>query len=186
MAGCYGGAAVRGPSTVVPPAGPHAALTFRSMTAETQSAGGGSADGATKKSNLVPILIVVGIIVVVAIAGGVYLLTRDSGGSSAPEGEAPPKVAKDLYAAWQDGDQAAAAKVADSGTVTAIFAIDKNEGSDLKFGGCEKTGGTPLPKDCSFTRAGGQLVITVSNVDGKRTATAVKLGPAATTPTSTP
>ena len=103
------------------------------MTAETQSAGGGSADGAKKKSNLVPILIVVGIIVVVAIAAGAYLLTRDSGGSDAPEGAPPPKVAKNLYAAWQDGDRAAAAKVADSGTVTAIFAIDKSEGTDLQF-----------------------------------------------------
>jgi hypothetical protein len=156
------------------------------MTAETQSAGGGGADGAKKKSNLVPILIVVGIIVVVAIAAGVYLLTRDSGGKDAPEGAAPPKVSKDLYAAWQDGDRAAAAKVADSGTVTAIFAIDTREGTDLDFAGCEKTGDTPLPKDCSFTRPGGELTITVSNVDGKRTATAVKLGPTATTPTSTP
>ncbi len=97
-----------------------------------------------------------------------------------------PKVAKNLYAAWQDGDRAAAAKVADSGTVTAIFAIDKSEGTDLQFAGCTKTGDTPLPKDCSFTRPGGELVVTVSAVDGKRTATAVKLGPAATTPTSTP
>jgi hypothetical protein len=154
------------------------------MTAETQGDGGNA--GAKQKSNLVPILIVVGIIVVIAIAGGVYLLTRDSGGSDGPEGEAPPKVAKDLYAAWQDGDQAAAAKVATADTVTAIFAIEKDEGSGLEFGGCEKTGSTPLPKDCSFTRPGGELTITVSNVDGKRTATAVKLGPTATTPTSTP
>jgi hypothetical protein len=185
MAGCYGGAEAGGLSGVPPPRA-HTALTFGSMTAETQSPGGGRADGAKKKSTLVPILIVVGIIVVVAIAGGVYLLTRDSGGSSGPEGAPPPKVAKNLYAAWQDGDRAAAAKVADSGTVTAIFAIDKSEGTDLQFAGCEKTGGTPLPKECSFTRPGGELVVTVSAVDGKRTATAVKLGPAATTPTSTP
>jgi hypothetical protein len=156
------------------------------MTAETQSPSGGSADGAKKKSNLVPILIVVGIVVVVAIAGGAYLLTRDSGGSDGPAGPPPPRVAKDLYAAWQDGDRAAAAKVATPDAVTQIFAIDKSEGTDLDFGGCLKTGGTPLPKDCTFSRPGGALVITVSGIDGKRTATAVKLGPAATTPTSTP
>jgi hypothetical protein len=156
------------------------------MTAETQStdSGDGGADGAKKKSNLVPILIVLGIVVVVAIAAGVYFLTRDSGGSDAPKGKAAGKISKDLYGAWQSGDRSAAATDATPQAVTAIFAIDKNQGTGLEFGGCEKTGTSPFPKVCTFSRPGGELAITVSVVDGQRKATAVKLGPAATTPTS--
>jgi hypothetical protein len=156
------------------------------MTAETQSPGGGSgdADGAKKKSNLVPILIVLGIVLIVAIAAGVYFLTRDSGGSDAPKGKAAGKIAKDLYSAWQSGDQSAAATDATPQAVTAIFAIDKNEGRGLEFGGCDKTGSSPFPKACTYSRPGGELIITVSVIDGQRKATAVKLGPAATTPTS--
>jgi hypothetical protein len=156
------------------------------MTAETPSAGGSSADGAKKKSNLVPILIVVGIVVVIAIAGGAYLLTRDSGGSTTLEGKYPPKISKELYAAWQANDRAAAAKVATPAAVTQIFALKTDEGSGLVFGKCEKTGAKLLPKACTFTRPGGELTITVSAVGNKRLASAVTLGPAATTPTSAP
>jgi hypothetical protein len=158
------------------------------MTAETEStgAGAGGADGAKKKSNLVPILIVVGIVVIVAIAAGVYFLTRDSGGADKATGKAPPRIAKDLYAAWQNGDRAAAAKVATPQAVTQIFAINTAEGSGLTFDGCRKTGTQPVPKVCTYSRPGGELTITVSVVEGKRVASAATLGPAATTPTSTP
>jgi hypothetical protein len=156
------------------------------MTAETQSTDGGTggADGAKKKSNLVPILIVLGIVLIVAIAAGVYFLTRDSGGSDAPKGAAAGKISKDLYAAWQSGDRSAAAANATPQAVTAIFAIDKNQGRGLEFGGCAKAGTNPFPKTCTYSRPGGDLTITVSVLDGQRKATAVKLGPAATTPTS--
>jgi hypothetical protein len=159
------------------------------MTAETQSTGGsagGPDDTKKKKSNLVPILIVVGIVVVIAIAAGAYFLTRDSGGADQATGKAPPRIAKDLYAAWQSGDQAAAAKVATPEAVTQIFAIKTDEGTGLTFDGCEKTGTQPVPKVCTYSRPGGELTITVSVVEGKRVASAVKLGPAATTPTSAP
>jgi hypothetical protein len=156
------------------------------MTAETQSTGSGDGEaGAKKKSNLVPILIVLGIVVVVAIAAGVYFLTRDSGGSDAPKGKAAGKITKDLYSAWQSGDRSAAAADATPQAVTAIFAIDKGEGAGLEFDGCQKTGSNPFPKTCTYSRPGGELTVTVSVVDGQRKATAVKLGPAATTPTST-
>jgi hypothetical protein len=159
------------------------------MTAETQSTGGsagGDDGGGKKKSNLVPLLIVLGVVVVVAIAAGAYFLTRDSGGSDKAAGKAPPRIAKDLYAAWQGGDQAAAARVATSGAVTQIFAIQKDEGSGLTFAGCKKAGTEPLPKVCTYSRPGGELTVTVSVVDGKRQASAVKLSAAATTPTSAP
>ncbi len=155
------------------------------MTAETQADGGGAAEAPKKKSNLVPILIVVGVIVVIAIGAGVYLLTRDSGGGSEKAtGKAPPRVAKDLYKAWQAGDRTAAAAVATPTAVDQIFAIKTDEGSGLVFGGCVKAGNTPLPKTCTYSRPGGQLVITVSVVGEKRQASDVKLGAAATTPTS--
>jgi hypothetical protein len=137
-----------------------------------------------KKSNLVPILIVVGVLVVVAVGLGIFLL-RDSGSSStAVTGAAPPKLAKDLYQAWQSGDRAAAATSADPAAVTAIFAFPASQGTGLVFGGCTKDGTGPLPKTCVFSRPGGELKLTVSKVGDKRSVTAVTLGPAATTPTS--
>ena len=54
----------------------------------------------------------------------------------------------------------------------------------LVFGACTKTGDRPIPKACTFTRPGGVLTMTVDNVNGKKVVTAVKLGPAATTPTA--
>jgi hypothetical protein len=150
----------------------------------TQMPEGGAPAPEKKKSSLVLILIVVGVIVVIAIGAGAYFLTRDDDSSSKAEGKAPPRISKDLYAAWQDDDRTAAAGVATAAAVSEIFAIPANEGDGLDFGGCDKVGDAPLPKDCVYSRPGGQLTITVAVVDGKRVATAVKLGPAATTPTS--
>jgi hypothetical protein len=153
------------------------------MTAETPStpATSGASPAPAKKRNLVPILIVVGVVVLIVIAFGVYKLTSDS--DSGPTGAAPPKLAKDLYKAWQDGDRTAAAKSADTAAVTQIFKIPANEGTDLTFAGCVKAGALQLPKACSFTRPGGQLTMTVAKVGDARTVTAVVLGPTATTPT---
>jgi hypothetical protein len=155
------------------------------MAAETpQSPAPPTSSEPAKRRNLVPILIVAGVVVLAIIGVGVWKLTGSSSSSGA-SGEAPPRLAKNLYQAWQGQDRAAAAKSADPTTVTAIFAIPASEGSGLTFGTCVKTGATLLPKSCTFTGAGGTLTMTVSNVNGKRTITAVHLRPAATTPTST-
>jgi hypothetical protein len=144
----------------------------------------GASDPAKKKSNLVPILIVVGVVVVILIGVGVYLLKKDDSTTKAT-GPFPVKMAKNLYAAWQAGDQTAAAKNATPSAVTAMFAIPAADGDGLVFGACTKNGATPLPKTCTFSRPGGQLTMTVNRVNGKKVITAVKLGPAATTPTDT-
>jgi hypothetical protein len=148
-------------------------------TPETPDASG----PAKKKSNLVPILIVVGVIVLIIIGLGVWKLTSKDD-STTRSGPLPIKIAKNLYAAWQAGDQTAAAKDATPSAVTAIFAIPAADGDGLTFGACTKTTANPLPKTCTFSRPGGQLTMTVNRVNGKKVVTAVKLGPAATTPTS--
>ena len=137
------------------------------------------------KSNLVPILIVVGIIVVIVIGAGVYFLTRDDDSGGGATGDPPPRIAKDLYAAWQADDRTAAGRIATAEAVDEIFDIDRTEGADLEFGGCERIGATVLPRACVFTRPGGQLTITVSIVDDARVASGVELGPAGLPPDTT-
>lgn len=154
------------------------------MATQTPESSAG-AEPAKKKSNLTPILIVVGVIVVIVIAAGAYLLTKGDSSSDQASGPPPPRLAKNIYAAWQAQDRAEAAKAATPSAVTAIFAIPASEGTGLEFGGCEKVGNAPTPKECTYSRPGGALVITVSVVNGARKVTAVRLGPAATTPTTT-
>jgi hypothetical protein len=155
------------------------------MAAQTPETPAAPTSSPAKKRNLVPILIVVGVIVVIIIAAGVYKLTKSSSSSSGATGPPPGKISKNLYTAWQAGDQTAAAKVATPQAVTQIFAIKASEGTGLVFGGCTKVGANPLPKACVFSRPGGELTVTVGRANGKRVVTKVKLGPAATTPTST-
>jgi hypothetical protein len=138
---------------------------------------------AKKKRNLVPILIVVGVIVIVIAAGVIYKLTKSSSNNKA-SGPAPSKIVHELYSAWQSGDQAAAAKVANPAAVTQMFAIKKTDATGLVFGGCTKAGGAPFPKTCVWTRPGGQLAMTVTRANGTKTVTNVTLGSAATTPTT--
>src|SRR5664279_1559380 len=122
----------------------------------------GASEPAKKKSNLVPILIVVGVIVLIIIGVGVWKLTSKSSSSSKASGPLPVKIAKNLYAAWQAGDQAAAAKDATPTAVTAMFAIPAADGDGLTFGACTKIGSKPIPKACVFSRPGGQLTMTVN------------------------
>ncbi len=150
------------------------------MAAETPSTPATPAPA--KKRNLVPILIVVGVVVLIIIGFGVYKLTSSSS-DSGPTGAAPPKLAKDLYKAWQDGDRTAATTSATSGAVTQIFLIPATDGTGLTFGGCVKAGALQLPKTCTFTRPGGELRMTVAKVGDARKITAVTLAPTATTPT---
>ena len=126
---------------------------------------------------------ILGVVVLAAIVGvGVYLM-RDDGGSTSPPGS-PAAISEDLFSAWQDGNRKAATEVATPGAVGQIFLIPKDEGDGLEFGQCTKVGEQPLPQTCSYTRPGGQLEITVGDVQGTTLATAVVLGPAATTPTA--
>ena len=150
-----------------------------SDTPETPDASG----PAKKKSNLIPILIVVGVIALILIVAGVIVFKSKDNSSKKASGPLPVKIAKNLYDAWQAGDRAGAAKDATPTAVTAMFAIPAADGDGLVFGACTKTGTKPIPKACTFSRPGGQLVMTVNTVNGKKVVTAVKLGPAATTPT---
>jgi hypothetical protein len=150
------------------------------MTTETRRDGGGAGSG--RRSTV--LAIVIGVVVLIAIAIGVLLLVRDDSGSETSADGSPAGISRDLYSAWQDGNRAQAEKVATPGAVGQIFAIPKREGDGLEFGGCEKVGEQPLPQTCSYTRPGGRLAITVGDVQGTTLATAVILGPTATTPTS--
>lgn len=132
-----------------------------------------------------PILIVVGVIVIVILAGVAYKLKNSSSSSSKPTGTPPGRLAKDLYKAWQDGNQTAAAKSATPAAVTQLFAIKTSEGTTLTYGGCSKTSAAPLPKLCVWSRPGGELEMTVvKQANGKKVVSSVTLGSAATTPPS--
>jgi hypothetical protein len=137
-----------------------------------------------KKRNLVPILIVVGVVVIVIIGAVAYKLRDSSSSSSKPSGPPPGVVAKRLFKAWQSGNRADAAKSANAAAVTQMFAIKSSDGTGLSFGGCTKSGSAPFPKSCVWTRAGGQLTMTVARANGTKTVTGVTLGSAATTPTT--
>jgi hypothetical protein len=134
-----------------------------------------------KKRNLVPILIIVGVVVVAIIAAGVYLLTKsDSTAKGVPAGV----TAKGLYKAWQKGDQAAAAKFANSDATATIFAIKTSDAGGLQFGGCASTGSSGFPKECTWSRPGGELTMKLQKNGKKAQVTKVTYGPAGTTPTS--
>lgn len=149
---------------------------------ETPAAGGSTPP---KQTNMVPILIAIGVIVVIVIGVGAYFFLKDDGDASAPEGPPPPKVSKNLYAAWQAGDRGAAATSATAAAVSELFDIPASEGEGLVFGECAKVGDTPLPKACVFTRPGGELTMTVALVGDRRTVTKVVLGPAGLPPDPT-
>ena len=151
------------------------------VTPETPAAGSAPPK---KKTNLVPILIVIGVIVVVIIGVGVWKLKSDDSGTSKPAGPPPPRLSKNLYTAWQADDRTAAAKVATAAAVTQLFDIPKSEGQGLTFGGCTKVGDKQLPKECVYSRPGGELTLTVSLQGDKRTVTKVVFGPAGLPPTT--
>jgi hypothetical protein len=153
-------------------------------TPQTPAAPEPGAAPAKKKRNLVPIIIVVVVIVVVIAGAGIYKLTKSKSTNEAT-GPPPARVAKNVYAAWQANDQAAAAKDATPAAVTKLFAYKPSEGTGLVFGSCTKVGSNPLPKACTFSRPGGALTLTIGRVNDKRTVINAKLGAAATTPTGT-
>jgi hypothetical protein len=147
------------------------------MTSQTPAS---TAAPQKKRGPLVIILVVVGVLVVAGIAIGAWKLSSDSGSSSgAPAGQ----TAKGLYKAWQSGNQAAAAKDATPTAVTDIFKVTPTDASGLKFDACSATGSNPFPKECTWSRPGGQLTLTVQKQGGKAKVTKVEYGPAATTPT---
>jgi hypothetical protein len=134
-----------------------------------------------KRGPLVIILVVVGVLIVIGAGIAIWKVTSDSSSSSgAPAGQ----TAKGLYKAWQKGNQAAAAKDASPTAVTAIFKVTPADASNLQFDGCSATGSNPFPKECTWSRPGGQLVMTVTKQGGKAKVTKVEYGPTATTPTS--
>jgi hypothetical protein len=138
-----------------------------------------------KKTNLLPILIVIGVIVVIIIGVGAYLFLRDDDEATKPAGAPPPRLARNLYAAWQADDRSAAADNATAAAVTEIFAIPASQGEGLVFGGCSATTDTPLPKACVYTRPGGALTMTVDRVGDTRTIVKVELGAAGLPPDPT-
>ena len=133
-----------------------------------------------KRGPLVIILVVVGVLVVAGIGIAAWKLSSSSSSSSsgAPAGQ----TAKGLYKAWQNGNQAGAAKDASPAAVTAIFAVKPADESQLQFDGCVAAGSKAFPKECTWSRPGGQLTMTVAKQGGKPTVTKVAYGPAGTTP----
>lgn len=144
---------------------------------ETQSAAPTPAP--QKKRSWIPIVIVV--VVVVVIVGGLAawrLRSDDSSDAGQPAGQS----AKALYTAWQDGDEVAAAKYASNGAVTTLFAVQASDAEGLEFGGCSATGESPWPKECVWSRPGGELTMTVQQGDDRPQVTKVTYGPAGLPP----
>jgi hypothetical protein len=134
---------------------------------------------ASKKRNLVPIIIVVAVVVVIVGGLALWRVTSDSGDEA---GKPAGQSAKALFKAWEDDDRAAAAVVATPNGVTTIFAIDASEGSGLQFDACTPTGDDPFPKECVWTRPGGQLTMTVEKDGDTPKVTNVDLGAAGLPP----
>jgi hypothetical protein len=134
-----------------------------------------------KRGPLVIILVVVGVLVVAGVAVAAWKLSSSS--SSSRSGAPAGQTAKGLYKAWQSGNQAAAAKDATPTAVTDIFKVTPTDASGLQFDRCSATGSNPFPKECTWSRPGGQLTMTVQKQGGKPKVTKVEYGPAATTPT---
>ena len=130
---------------------------------------------------LVITLVVVGVLVVIGVGVAAWKLSSSSSSKSgAPAGV----TAKGLYKAWQKGNQAAAAKDASPVAVTAIFAVKPADATGLKFDGCAATGSNAFPKECTWSRPGGQLTMKVTKQNGNAKVTSVQFGAAATTPST--
>jgi hypothetical protein len=134
-----------------------------------------------KKRNWVPIIIIVGIVVIAIIAAVIYKVTKSD---STAKGKPAGQTAKGLYKAWQTGNQASAAKFANANAVTTIFAVKTTDASGLTFGGCSSTGANAFPKECVWSRPGGELTMTLAKNGNKVQVTKVKYGPAGLPPTS--
>jgi hypothetical protein len=143
---------------------------------ETQSA---APAAAPKKRNLVPIIIVVVVVVVIAAAVAFFLLRDDSGSEA---GKPAGQSAKSLYTAWQDGDRTEAARFASAGAVDALFAVQTSDAEGMTFGGCSATGDGPWPKECVWSRPGGELTMTVQKGGDLPQVTKVTYGPAGLPP----
>lgn len=144
---------------------------------ETQTPAGSASP--KRRGPLVIILIVVGVLVVAGVAVAAWKLSSDSSDEpGAPAGQA----AKGLFKAWQSGDETAATDVATPSAVTAIFKVKPSDASGLQFDGCSATGANPFPKECEWSRPGGQLTMTIQKQGGKPVVTSVDYGPAGLPP----
>ena len=132
-----------------------------------------------KKRNWVPIIIVVGVIVLIVIGVGVWRVTSDD---SAEAGKPAGQSAKAVFAAWENGNRAAAARFAEDEAVTKLFAISTSDASGLRFGGCSATGDDPFPKECVWSRPGGELTMEVEKQGDTPIVTNVTYGPAGLPP----
>jgi hypothetical protein len=148
---------------------------------ETQSSAPAAAP--QKKRNWVPIIVAV--VVVVLIAGGAaVLLLRDDSGTEA--GQPAGQSAKGLFKAWQDNNENRAARFADEDAVVVLFRVPAVDGRDLQFGGCSQVGDSPWPKECIWSRPGGELTMEVEQGDARPIVTKVTYGPAGLPPDTSP
>jgi hypothetical protein len=144
---------------------------------ETQSPAPAAAP--EKKRNWVPIAIVVGVLVLVLVALGAWRLRSDD---SSDPGRPAGQSAKGLFNAWQDGDETAANRFASPDSVTVLFAVPASDADGMEFGGCTATGDDPWPKECIWSRPGGELTMTVQQGDDLPQVTKVTYGPAGLPP----
>jgi hypothetical protein len=79
-----------------------------------------------------------------------------------PSGD-PQAYAETLFQAWANNDRTAAASVANQAAIDALFATPSTEAAAYTFSSCEPGAGNLY---CSWTRPGGQLLITVNDGTG--------------------
>jgi hypothetical protein len=134
-----------------------------------------------KKRNLVPIIIVVVVVVVIA-AGVAFFLLRDDSGTEA--GAPAGQTAKSLFNAWQANEEGQASQFADADAVAVLFRVPAIDGQGLEFGGCSPIGDSPWPKECVWSRPGGELTMEVEKGGDTPVVTKVTYGPAGLPPDS--
>jgi hypothetical protein len=121
----------------------------------------------------------IAIAVVIVLAGGgyaIYKLTNKT------EQQPAFETAKEVFAALESGDTAAAEDRATEAGATALAAIGREDLDGLAFSGCSPYPGEPPTRVCTWTRPGGQLTIALELDDKKWLVTKAEIGPAGLPP----
>jgi flagellar basal body-associated protein FliL len=84
--------------------------------------------------------------------------------TSVPTPPADPQAyAQTLFTAWSNNDRTAAATVANQTAIDSLFATPSSDAPSWAFSGCQGAAGSIF---CTWTRAGGQLAMTVRDATG--------------------
>jgi hypothetical protein len=153
----------------------------------TETAPTESQPGSSSGNRRVWIIVAAVVALIVIVGAGIVIYKKTNKSDSKAAFTPAGTVAKHFVVAWKAGDRTAAAKLASNGAVTQAWVLKPESASGLTFGACKKTAKNPFPKACTFTRPGGQVVLTVTRL-GKANpeVTAVVEAQAGTPPTSAP